>query len=307
MWQNANTEHYKPITRDRFHLSIGRLFFHLLFVSLMFSAALLFPSPAVPGQKNSYTIAIIPQFSPSIIEHSWMPLIERISKNSGVMLKLKFYRSIPEFEEDFMKGTPDFVYLNPYHAIMARKTQGYIPLVRDDEEALIGILVVRKDSPIKSIQELNGRRVAFPSPNAFAASLFMRALLADKEKIRIIPRYLTTHSNVYRHVALGKAAAGGGVNKTLNKESPELKRMLKIIYQTPGVASHPLCVHPRVAPSVRRAVNDTILKLADSKSGRKILKAVELSRPVQPDYDRDYQNLELLGLERLAKVESNDL
>jgi hypothetical protein len=55
--------------------------------------------------------------------------------------------------------------------------------------------VVRKDDPIKSAGELDGKEVAFPAPNAFGASLWIRALLAEREKIRIVPAYVKTHSN----------------------------------------------------------------------------------------------------------------
>jgi phosphonate transport system substrate-binding protein len=234
-----------------------------------------------------------------------MPLIEQVSRSSGIQLDLRFYRSIPDFEKDFLKGKPDFVYLNPYHAVMARKAQGYIPLIRDSENPLIGILVVRRDSPVAGIRDLNEKKLAFPSPNSFAASLYMRALLTREEKLSFFPRYLTTHSNVYRHVVLNKAAAGGGVNRTLNKEPAELKELVKIIYRTPPVAPHPICAHPRVPLSVREAVYNSLLKLGDSPEGRELLKAAELNRPVRADYLRDYQMLETLGLERFA-VEGGD-
>ncbi len=265
-----------------------------------------FALPPAPGlQKNTYTIAVVPQFPPQIIKRDWTPLIKRVSEISGVMLSLKFYRSIPEFEEDFLKGKPDFVYMNPYHAVMGMKAQGYTPLIRDGEQQLIGIIVVPKGSAVKSVRDLAGKKMAFPSPNAFAASLYLRALLLEKEKVAVRSRYVTTHSNVYRHVILGKAAAGGGVNKTLSKEPPELRDMLSIIYKTPAVTPHPLCAHPRVSHSVREAVCTAVLNLVKSREGQELLKAIELPRPVRADYERDYKQLEALSLERVAYHEGN--
>jgi phosphonate transport system substrate-binding protein len=250
--------------------------------------------------QTRYTVAIVPQFPPLTVKRLWLPLIDQVSRSSGVKLDLRFYRSIPDFERDFLKGKPDFVYLNPYHAIMARKAQEYIPLIRDSEQPLVGILVVRRDSRVVRIRDLNNKEIAFPSPNAFAASLYMRALLVQSEHITFTPRYLTTHSNVYRHVILDKVAAGGGVNTTLSKEPAELQELLKVIYRTPPAAPHPLCAHPRVPVAVREAVVEAILKLARSAQGRALLKAVELNRPVRADYHRDYAPLETLGLERFA-------
>lgn len=41
------------------------------------------------------------------------------------------------------------------------------------------VLVVRKDSAVRRLADLNGATGAFPAPNAFAASLLPRALLAS--------------------------------------------------------------------------------------------------------------------------------
>lgn len=226
--------------------------------------------------------------------------MERVSRDSGIKLELKFYKSIPDFEDGFLRGADDFVYLNPYHAIMARKAQGYTPFVRDGKDRLIGIIVVRGDCGINSVRDLDGKVVVFPAPNAFAASLYMRALFVNKEKIRFTAKYRKTHSNVYRHVALGKAAAGGGVNRTLSRESKELKDLLKVIYETPPVAPHPLCAHPRVASSVLRAVSRAFLALAEEKTGRDLLKTIGMTEPVPADYDRDYRMLEELRLQEFT-------
>ena len=248
--------------------------------------------------KERYTFAVVPQFPPLLIKRYWTPLLERIEHETGVKIELKHYRSIPDFEVDFLNGGPDFAYMNPYHAVMAKKAQGYIPLIRDGKRQLVGILVVRSDSPAKTVRDLNRKKIAFPSPNAFAASLYMRALLSEQRKITFIPKYVTTHSNVYRHVVLGRVAAGGGVNKTLKKEPQALKDRLRIIYETPGVAAHPICAHPRVPAAVRKKIVRTIMNLVKEEAGHALLNTVAISQPHKADYHHDYKPLERLGLEK---------
>jgi phosphonate transport system substrate-binding protein len=255
------------------------------------------PPPLEAKEKEIYLLSVVPQFPPLEIKRDWTPLIEQISRETGIILELKFYRSFSDFEEDVLAGVPDFVYLSPYHATVAKKAQGYMPLIRDNESKLVGVLVVDKESPFKSVRDLNGKTLVFPSPNAFAASLYLRSLLAEKEKIKFTPKYLKTHSNVYQHVMLGMAAAGGGTNTTLNKE-PSAREELRIIYRTPGVAPHPISAHPRVPAAVRKSVIDTILKLAEDKNSQRLLKAVGIPRPVRADYTRDYEPLERLNLEK---------
>ena len=264
----------------------------------LFLFACLGSSPAGGEEADPYTLAVVPRVTPIAVHRDWAPLAERLSRETRLSIRLKVYRSYAQFEEDLLKGVPDLVFMSPYHAVRARRAQGYIPLVRDSAKLLTGILVVRRESPVRTIRDLDGGEMAFPSPNAFGASLYMRALLTEKEKIRFTPRYVGTHTNVYRHVILGKAKAGGGVMGTLGKETPEVRNQLRIVYETPSVPPHPLGAHPRVPKEVRQAVTEAMLRLGADGAAQGLLNAVSLSRPVPADYARDYQRLEQLNLEK---------
>ena len=273
---------------------------YLLPFLLLFAATV-----AVAQEKKVYILAVVPQFTPSEVHRNWSPIIEKLSRATGRQLEIKIYPSIQKFETAFLNGEIDLVFMNPYHAVMAKRAQGYIPLVRDDANRLIGILLVQRDSPIKSIKELNGKALAFPAPNSFAASLYIRALLADQEKIKIIPLYLKTHSNVYRHVIMGEAVAGAGVNNTLKREPPEVQAQLRLLFETPGVPSHPLVAHPRVPEGLRQTVTNTLLEMQNDPAGQKLLTDIQMPKPVRADYAKDYQPLEKLGLEKYLVIEQD--
>lgn len=266
--------------------------FHCILILLCFS--LLVPFTA---EGADYTLAVPTQMPPVEMHKRWLPFSEWLSKELGVTIRLKVYATISQYETDVMKGGPDFAFMNPYLAMTTHTTQGYIPLLRD-KALLTGVLVVRKDAPAASLKELNGKEIAFPTPNALAASLYMRALLREKERLVFTPSYVMSHSNVYRSVILGKTAAGGGVNKSLGKESPEVRSQLRVIYETPPVAPHPLSAHPRVPYKLRRAVVEAVLRLAGDKGKRHILDAVQMPDPVRADYKRDYGVLEKLNLRK---------
>ena len=261
-------------------------------LALMLNSAM-----AADAGKAAYSIAVVPQFRAEEIHRDWTPVLERLRAAGGASFSLRIARDIPAFEDSVLAGEADFAYMNPYHQVMARRAQGYIPLVRDSKP-LTGILVVRKDDPIRSAVELDGKEVAFPAPNAFGASLWMRALLAEREKIRIVPAYVKTHSNAYRHVATGKAAAAGGIGATLSEEPEELRSTLRVLMETPGVAPHPLSAHPRIPEAVRRLVTETLLGLAQDAAGQAMLKDIQMAAPVRADYARDYQPLEKFGLDK---------
>jgi len=248
---------------------------------------------------ETWTVAVVPQFPATEIHAAWTPALERLSAQTGHVFRLVPYASIPHFEAAFRAGTPDFVFLNPYHMVMARAAQQYEPLVRDGASPLTGVLVVPADSPARSLQDLRGQRVAFPAPNAFGASLYLRALLAERG-IAIEPAYVRTHSNAYRHVLTGDAAAAGGVRQTLKTEDEAVQRGLRVIFETPPSAPHPLAAHPRVTAAVQRAVRDALLGWTARASDAALLAPIQIAAPVAADYRRDYAPLERLRLEKFV-------
>lgn len=284
-----------------------RIMFKRIFgVAVLFLAVfvILGPSRLWAQEKKTYSIGIVPQFQVGEIFEKWTPFLKKLSAATGAEFEIKPYTNFKQFEEDLYKGVPDFVYINPYEAMQAKERQGYIPLVKDKED-LVGILVVHKGKGINSVKDLNGKELAFPSPNAFAASLYLRALLTEKEKIRFTPFYAKTHGNVYRTVILDKAAAGGGVVKTLSKEPNEIKNQLAIIYETHPTASHPIAAHPRVPESMRKKVATAILNMASDKSNEVLMKNVQIPNPMAADYQKDYLPLKKLSL-MLEKYTQNE-
>ncbi len=176
-------------------------------------------------------------------------------------------------------------------------------MVRDRSD-LFGILVVNKSGSIHSVKDLEGKSMVFPS-HAFAADQYMRAMLIDKEKLNFKPEFVKSHGSVYRAVKLNTVAAGGGVPKTLAKEPEDIQNSLKVIYQTPSTASHPIAAHPRVPESVRKKVTQAILNIEKDPSGKELLKNVQLSSPIAADYQKDYASLKKLET-LLNKYETPD-
>jgi phosphonate transport system substrate-binding protein len=245
---------------------------------------------------QTLSFSVVPQYPARQVFADWTPLLKKVGDMAGVEFKLNFYDSIPLFEAGFSAGQPDLAYMNPYHMVMAHKAAGYVPIIRDDKARLSGVLVVRKDSPIKKLADLEGKTVAFPAPNAFGASLYMRALLARQAKVNINAVYVKTHPNVYRHVLLGQAAAGGGVERTFNDEREEVKSQLRILFSTPAVFAHPIAVHPRLSPALAEKIQQAFVSLAQDPAHANLFKAVLIPKAVKASLN-EYAPLEQLSLE----------
>ena len=250
---------------------------------------------------DNFTWSVVPQFTSTAIHRDWTPILDELEKRTGHTFTLKIYETFSDFEANFLEGKSDFCYMNPYHIVMAKQAQNYTPLIRDDKSQLTGILTSRKGSNIQILSDLKGQKIAFASPNAFAASLYMQSLLKNKEHIDFTPVYAGTHSNAYRQVLTGKVKAAGGVYRTLSKEPLEVQSALQVIYKTPSTPTHSITAHPKVSTNIQKEVQQAILDLAQTERGQSLLNAILIPRPVKASYQQDYQALEKLNLTPLVE------
>jgi phosphonate transport system substrate-binding protein len=258
---------------------------------------LTFTSPLGWSSGNGiYSFGVVPQFEQRKLFHIWRPILDELEHRTDLTFNLQGSPKIPVFEKKYMEGTYDFAYMNPYHILKAHDSQGYLPLVRDGGRMLKGILVVSKESPIKSVQELAGKSVAFPAPNALGASLLIRADLKNLYGVQIHPHYVQTHSSVYLHVALGQYVAGGGVTSTLNAQKPEIREKLRIIYETRPMNPHPISVHPRVSEAHWRRVLKALLEMAQTEKGAALLAKIPMRKAVATSME-DYKPMSSWGLD----------
>lgn len=252
------------------------------------------------GNNSTLRLLVVPQFPATEINATWSKVLKGIENQNLPKIELIFSKDITEFESMFLTGKADLIYCNPYHMVMANKSQGYIPMIRDTKP-MSGILISPKGGDLDNIQtlsDLNGKTLLFPSPNAFGASLYMRALLKREKGLDFVTKYVKTHSNVIRGVVRNEGQAGGMVNATLLAEDAALRDRVKVIYETPPTAPHPIAAHPRVDAATREAVSQAMLNYL--KQNRLEASDVQIPNPIRAVYSRDYLPLESLRLEEFV-------
>jgi phosphonate transport system substrate-binding protein len=227
-------------------------------------------------QPGAFSFAIVPQQAPSKLLQSWGPVLSYLSKHTGHRFVFRTAPDIPTFEDRLSSQHYDFAYMNPYHfTVFNQGDAGYQAVSKAKEKRIRGIIVVREDSPIQSISELNGLTLAFPAPAAFAASVLPRANLMA-ENIVFEAKYVSSHDSVYQGVAKGLYPAGGGVVRTLNATNPNIRAQLRILWTTQGYTPHAIAVHPRVPADVVAGVRKALEEMSDDETGRSALKSLKI-------------------------------
>lgn len=252
---------------------------------------------ALPAHAaETIRVGVVPQFDLRRIDSVWGPLLDDLQRRTGLSFHLDVPPNIPSFEKSLMAGEYDLAYMNPYHYVMARKRQGYVPLIRDHGGDLTGIIVVAKESPITQVSQLDGKVVAFPAPNAMGAALMPRAEFARKFHITVSEKYVKSHSSTYLAVILGEADAAGGIPATLAQLPEPSRDKLRIVHETESFPPHPLAAHPRLTESRRAQIATAFLALSNTPEGREKTVGIPMKMP-GPASAVDYAGLERLDLQ----------
>ncbi|SIT03060.1 phosphonate transport system substrate-binding protein [Roseivivax lentus] len=245
---------------------------------------------------ETFGVGVVPQFEPRMLSEIWSPILEELGERTGHEFVLVGSPDIAGFEQSFIEGAFDFAYMNPYHGLKAAEAQGYAPILRDGGRSLFGVLVVAEASEYRSVGDLEGKTIAFPSPNALGAALLMRADLDRVHGLDYQAEYVSTHSSAYLNVALGVMDAAGGVMATLNRLEPEIRDGLRIIYETSKLPPHPVVVHPRVDAEIAANVQAAFLDMAETPQGQALLERVPFRDIIAATAD-DYEVLRTFRLQ----------
>lgn len=254
---------------------------------------------SIANEPVMLTFGIVPQQAASTLARLWSPIFELLSQNANFQLRFATARDIPTFEKRLALGEYDIAYMNPYHYTVFHDSVGYQALVKQKDKQIKGIIVVRKDSPIQSLAELDGKLIAFPAPGAFAASVLPRANL-KLEGIATKIKYVGSHDSVYLAVAQNLVDAGGGVKRTFNTMDASTSEQLRVLWETPGYTPHAVAVHPRVSSEIVNELKRRLVELTALPEGSRVLNKLRFNS-FESAQDSDWDDVRALGLGTFSK------
>ncbi|MRR08728.1 phosphate/phosphite/phosphonate ABC transporter substrate-binding protein [bacterium] len=242
---------------------------------------------------ETYSFGVLPQRSAVLTAQYWNPILDHAGRQAGVTLSLKVARTAPESKEAVARGDYDFVYSN--HFFEPQITSGYQVILRPLDEAISGQIVTLESSPIKSLGDLNGKEVGFPSAAAFVGyQVPMDHLL--RQKIDVTPVFGGNQEGIMGQLKVGRVAAAGVNGQVMKAYAAREGVKYRVLWESGSYFNIPVAVHPRVPRAVAEAVRKAIDAMDQEPEGRKVLEASAQTVGQKPPYGfrasgpADYRN-----------------
>ena len=144
-------------------------------------------------------------------------------------------------------------------------------------------VIVHKDSPYQSIEDLQGKVFAFSDPESNSGFLFPQTLLARRgtspeEHFR---QTFFTYNHAETVEAVAEQVANGGavdsyIWEYLNEHRPELTEKTRIIQKSPAFGFPPLVARNGVDPEIIHKMKAVLLGMANDPEGQEFLTGLKL-------------------------------
>jgi phosphonate transport system substrate-binding protein len=227
------------------------------------------------------------------------PLASYISKRIGVKIKLKVLPRYGNIINNFVIEGMDGAFFGSFTYSMAHAKLGVEVLARPENGEGIssyhGLIIVRKDSLIKTAEDMRGKRFAFVDKATTAGYLlplayFKEHVIGNYKSYLKETYFAGTHEDVIYDVLNKKADIGAAKNTVfdrLAKTDERIKKELLILEKSPDVPENGLAVRKDLDNSLKIKLRESLLNMHNDAAGKDVLSKFGARRFIETT-DKDY-------------------
>ena len=223
--------------------------------------------------KNVIKVAILPLYSAITLFERFDPLMRYLTEKTGREFRLVIPKDFESFFDTIARGEADFSYSNPYIYIQLAD-KGYLTafantIMEASGDIFRGIIITRRDSPIRTLEDLKGKNVMVVSYKS-AGGFLAQKLLLSENGIDVFKDLVLSEGKRQEEVILNvyrKKADAGFVRESaleVLKEEIDLGE-IRILATTSYIANWPFAASTRTDGKMTGLVRQHLLDLTDQR------------------------------------------
>ena len=271
-----------------------RALLHIIALSIGALAPLLCGSVIAVAEEAPLELSVHPYLPAAEILTRFAPLAAEIERTTGRKLVIRVGPTYDDHVEEIGTNRADIAYLGPGEYVELVTRYGQKPLlarqVVNNDPFLHGEIIVRADSPFKSLADLKGRRLAFSDPMSTMTALPLAMLRQSGVFGATLGsvKFLEGQRNVAIAVLAGDFDAGAVKEELFQAYE---KDGLRSLAATPPVYDYVFVARSTLPRPLIDTLRHLLLGLGSSPHGRAILGSIHpgmtaLVEAKDGDYDR---------------------
>ena len=294
---------------------MSRLF--RILILIYFCLVLITPAHKIQAQTKApmgntvFTIGLIPERNIFKQIERYEPLAAYLSKKIGKNVKLKVLTQYGNIIDNFVSHNLDAAIFGSFTYALAHSKLGVEPIARpvnmDGSSTYYGLIFVRKDSGIRSIKDMHGKRFAFVDRATTAGYLlplafFKMSGIEDYKTFFKETYFAGTHKDAIYDVLNKKADIGAAKNTMFYSLAAKDKRLLNdlvFLARSPDVPENGLAVRKEIDNTVKLKLKRALINMHRDPEGINTLKRFRAKKFIETsddDYSSVYEYVRKIGL-----------
>jgi len=241
----------------------------------------------IGSPANPIKMAFVPSLDTGKITLSAERLARELEKRTGYTIEVTVPVSYAAVIEAMGAGRVDVAWFAPLSYVLANSKYGAKVLLiteRDGHTDYTGIILARKDSGIRRIEDLKGRRFAFGDPLSTSGTLYPKQLLKAHgidQDTDITPIFAGGHDKAIIALYNGQvdgcscySGYGSDARDRVVSTIPDIKEKTVIIGRTAKIPNDNVAVSADLPEEVAQKLKQALLDLSASAEGRQMLMEV---------------------------------
>lgn len=228
-------------------------------------------------------IAPLPDQAPEVLHKQYQPLLDYLSKETGLQTELVIANSYAEMLELFHNKKIDLAYFGALTYIKAHEQGDASPLIfRDVDLEFTSVVLVPGDSSVQNIKELKGKSFSFGSKLSTSGHLMPRYYFSrfniEPESYFSRIEYSGAHDKtayLVRDKKVDAGVANSYIIKSMYRKGLIKESEIKIIWQTPRYPDYVWASQADIPEKIKSVISNAFLNLHNEiPQHQKILKSL---------------------------------
>jgi len=232
--------------------------------------------------KNPIRMMFVPSGDAQVIVKGGQEVAELLQKQTGLHFKTSVATSYAAVIEAMGAGKVDIGWLATFSYVLAKDkydVELLLVVQRFGSPFYRGQIMVRADSGINSLDNLQGKRFAFVDPASTSGHLYPKTLLLSKG---LDPKtffsktiFAGSHNAVVLSIYKGEVDGGAaydGSRAAVAKSYPDVFEKIKVLAYTKEIPNDTVSVRKELPEGLKVKLRNGLKKISKSPKGSKVMK-----------------------------------
>lgn len=238
------------------------------------------------AQTTTLTFGVLNQQSPARTAQRWNPIFQYLTQTTGIGFRLKMGATVHETNTMMARGEFDLAFTN--HNFRPEYDGTYKVIARWGAKPIFGVIAVQADSPIQNLKQLAGKKIAFPSKEAFVAYAVPQVAL-NKAKVDFTTILAGNQEGALAQLKSGQVEAAAVNSRFLTQYAAQFGLRYREVYVSEPYADLPVIAHPRLPKEQVEAIRKALLAMKTDPKAASTLETAGFGG-FEPATDKDYDN-----------------